>query len=117
VFLHQSSLTVDSNSRNAVSFSSVRTLLRGPLRNQTHRELVYRPLQFQKRSQLFIRTHNVTLSVAAMRVSNPDCSPLGINGGNEHKLQLRFLRLSAMISQYFTRSDSAIFVLHTTMTK
>jgi hypothetical protein len=29
-----------------------------------------RPLQFQKRSQLFIRTHNETLTVAAMRVSN-----------------------------------------------
>jgi hypothetical protein len=30
-------------------------------------------LQFQKRSQLFIRTHNETLSVVAMSVSNPDC--------------------------------------------
>jgi len=29
---------------------------------------------------LFIRTHNETLSIAAMRVSNPDRSPLGING-------------------------------------
>jgi hypothetical protein len=33
-----------------------------------------------KRNQLFIRTHYVTLSVAAMRVSNEDCSPLGIHG-------------------------------------
>ena len=31
---------------------------------------MYRPFQFQKRGQLFIRTHNETLSVAAMRVSN-----------------------------------------------
>jgi hypothetical protein len=31
---------------------------------KTHREFVYRPFQFNKRSQLFIRTHNVTLSVA-----------------------------------------------------
>jgi hypothetical protein len=31
---------------------------------------MYRPLQFQKRSQHFISTHNKTLSVAAMRVSN-----------------------------------------------
>jgi len=31
--------------------------------------------EFEKRSQLFTRTHNVTLSLAAMRVSNPDCSP------------------------------------------
>jgi hypothetical protein len=36
------------------SFSSARTFLLGPLGDQTHRELVYRPLQFQKRSQLFI---------------------------------------------------------------
>src|SRR5262249_41716633 len=37
-----------------------------------------RPLQFQKCRQLFIRTHNETLFVAAMRVGNPDCSPIGI---------------------------------------
>jgi hypothetical protein len=41
---------------------------------------VNRPFQFQKRSQLFIRTHNETLSIAAMRVSNPDRWPVGING-------------------------------------
>jgi hypothetical protein len=35
--------------------------------------------QFQKRSQLFICSHNETLSVVAMRVSNPDCSPVGMN--------------------------------------
>jgi hypothetical protein len=34
---------------------------------------------FHKCRQLFIRTHNETLSVA-MRVSNPDCSPIGIHG-------------------------------------
>jgi hypothetical protein len=38
-----------------------------------------RRFEFQKRSQLFIRVHNETLSVAAMRVCNPDCSPVGIN--------------------------------------
>jgi hypothetical protein len=32
-----------------------------------------------KRYQLFIRTHNETLSVTAMRVHNPDRSPLEIN--------------------------------------
>ena len=36
--------------------------------------------EFQKRSQLFIRTHNEALIVPTMRVSNPDRSPLGING-------------------------------------
>jgi len=32
-----------------------------------------------KRSQLFIRAHNETLSVAAMRVSNPDRSLLRVH--------------------------------------
>jgi hypothetical protein len=45
------------------------------LRDQTHRERVYRPLQFHERSQHFIRVHNETLSVTAMRVNNPDRSP------------------------------------------
>jgi hypothetical protein len=36
--------------------------------------------QFQKRSQLFVGVHNKALSVAAMRVSNPDRSPLRIKG-------------------------------------
>jgi hypothetical protein len=38
-----------------------------------------RRFKVQKRSQLFIRTHNETLSVVAMRVCNPDRSPVGIN--------------------------------------
>jgi hypothetical protein len=38
-----------------------------------------RRFKFHKRSQLFIRTHNETLSVVAMRISNPDRSPVGIN--------------------------------------
>jgi len=39
-----------------------------------------RSFKFLKRSQLFIRTHNETLSVTAMRVNNPDCSPVAIHG-------------------------------------
>ena len=50
------------------------------LRDQLHRELMYRPFQFNKRSQLFIRTHNETLSVAAMRVNDPNRSPFAIQG-------------------------------------
>jgi hypothetical protein len=38
-----------------------------------------RRFEFHKRSQLFIRVHNETLSVVAMRVCNPNCSPVGIN--------------------------------------
>jgi predicted metalloprotease len=49
--------------------------------HQTHRELVYRPLQFHKRSQLFVRADDETLSVA-IRVNNPDRSPLRIKGGD-----------------------------------
>jgi hypothetical protein len=37
-----------------------------------------RRFEFDKRSQLFTRAHNETLSIAAMRVSNPDRSPVGI---------------------------------------
>jgi hypothetical protein len=39
---------------------------------------VNRCFKFQKRRQLLIRSHNETLSVAAMRVNNPDCSPFTI---------------------------------------
>ena len=35
-----------------------------------------RRFKFQKRGQLFIREYNETLSVVAMGVSNPDCSPV-----------------------------------------
>jgi hypothetical protein len=35
-----------------------------------------------KRSQLFIRAHNETLSVVAVGVNNPHRSPLGINRGD-----------------------------------
>jgi hypothetical protein len=46
--------------------------------SQTHRELVNRPFQFQKRSQHFIGSHDETLSVT-MRVQNPDRSPFAIH--------------------------------------
>ncbi len=39
-----------------------------------------RRFEFQERSQLLIRAHNETLSVAAMRINNPNRSPLRING-------------------------------------
>jgi hypothetical protein len=57
-------------------FSSTR--LWAPLRDQTHRERVYRPLQFYECSQLFIGTHDETLSVA-MRLHNPDRSAFKVN--------------------------------------
>jgi hypothetical protein len=60
-------------------------------------------LQFQKRRQLLVRTHNETLSVVAMRVSNPDRSPAGIHVATQPQLQPDALSLSATISQYFTQ--------------
>jgi hypothetical protein len=38
-----------------------------------------RRFKFKQSRQFFIRTHNVTLWVIAMRISNPDRSPVGIN--------------------------------------
>jgi hypothetical protein len=39
-----------------------------------------RRFEFDKRSQLFIRMHNKTLSVVAMRVSNENRRPLETDG-------------------------------------
>jgi predicted membrane GTPase involved in stress response len=49
-----------------------------PLLDQTHRELVYRPLQFQKRGQHFISANDETFS-GALVVSNSHRSPFGID--------------------------------------
>jgi len=43
-------------------------------------EAANRRFEFDKRSQLFIRTHNESLSVIAMCVSNEDCLPERIYG-------------------------------------
>ncbi len=39
-----------------------------------------RRFEFQKCGQLFIRVHSEAFSVTAMRISNPDRSPVGIHG-------------------------------------
>jgi hypothetical protein len=39
-----------------------------------------RQFEFQKRGQYFIRVHNETFPVVAMRVSNPDRSAPAIQG-------------------------------------
>jgi len=41
---------------------------------------LYDTLKFKERGQLFIAMNNETLSVAAISVSDPDCSPVGIHG-------------------------------------
>ena len=45
----------------------------------TIRKAPNRRFQLQKRSQLFICTHDETLSVVEMRVNNPDCSAFSIH--------------------------------------
>jgi hypothetical protein len=87
-------------------------------------------------------THNETLSVVAMRVYDPDCSPSHLRlrkqpppptgfakiisddfpvlhpSSSQPQRQPAFLRLRGIISQYrFTRLDFAAFVLHTAITK
>jgi hypothetical protein len=48
------------------------------------------------------------LSIVAMRVSNPDVCPLQPTADTQPQLQPALLRLSAMISQYFTRRFFAL---------
>jgi len=55
--------------------------------------------------QLPIRSHNETLSVAAM-LRSEDCSPVGIRGRHAVPTPTALLRLSAIIS--YTRSHHAV---------
>ena len=58
--------------------------------------------KFNKRAELFVGVNNKAPSVAAMRVCNPDCLPVGIQADTQPQLQPALLRLSAMTSQNFT---------------
>ena len=70
-----SSLKLSSHSsRNAKLRPISKRKLSSFRRSLKVRSATDRSFQFHKRSQLFIRTHNETLSVVAMRVSNPDRS-------------------------------------------
>jgi hypothetical protein len=44
------------------------------------RQFVRDPLKFKKRRKLFVATNDETVSVIAVRVSNPDCAPVRIHG-------------------------------------
>ena len=86
---------------NAGKGSAQRLLARALERN-TLRLLRHLTFEFKKRRQLFIRTHNKALTVATVRVSNPDRSPARVRAAEtQPQLHSRLLRLSAMISQYF----------------
>jgi hypothetical protein len=46
------------------------------------RQAASRRFQFQKRRQLLIGVHNEALSVIAVRIRNPDCSPAEVYSCN-----------------------------------
>jgi hypothetical protein len=55
-----------------------------------------RRFESRKRSQLLIRTHNETLSVVAMCVSDEDCSPVGIYCCNAAPTPAGFAEIQAI---------------------
>jgi len=63
-----------------------------------------RRFQFHKRSQLFDGANDEAPALVAVRVSNPDRSPLRSMAETQPKLHPALLSLSAMISQSFTTS-------------
>ncbi len=65
-----------------------------------------------KSSQLFIRTHNETLSVVAVRINNPNCSPLRINGRDVAVTPTGFLEVVGDYFPVLHAADSA-FLLST----
>jgi len=94
------------------------------LRSQTiflandHRAIsLSRCVEFKKRRQLFIRVHNETFSVAAMRVSNEDRSPVGIHGCDTAPTPTGFAQIVSDYLPVLHAADSASFVLYPAMTK
>jgi hypothetical protein len=67
-------------------------------------------LKFDKRGQLFISAHK-TLSVVAVRAAIQIVRPLESIADRQPQLQPALLRLSAMISQYFTPGFCPFFAL------
>jgi hypothetical protein len=56
------------------SFAKIRPTCQSNSRVRAHRRF-----EFKKSAQLFIGVHNETLSVAAMCVGNPGCSPVSVD--------------------------------------
>jgi|SRR5262249_7515737 len=61
----QSAVSVNRNFK----FEKRRAVCARPLRNQTHREVVYRPLRFHKRSEFFIGAHDETLLINSVKTA------------------------------------------------
>jgi hypothetical protein len=68
-----------ATTRQPLATSFVRHRIANPFSERLAPASANHRFKFQKRSQLFIRTHNETLSVVAVRVSNEDCSPVRIH--------------------------------------
>jgi hypothetical protein len=74
------------------------------------RELLF---QFHERSQHFIGAHDETLSVTAMRVNNPNRSPLNIESCDPAETPSGFAQIVSDDFPYFTRWDSLSLLLST----
>jgi hypothetical protein len=64
-----------------------------------------------KSGQLFIGPHNETLSVA-MRVDNPDCVPVIVEGGDPAHAESGFDDIVNDDLPVFPTPDSCVFALH-----
>jgi hypothetical protein len=62
-------------------------------------------------TQRIKEVNDKSFSVVAVRVSNPGCLPVGINRWYTAPIDPALLRLSAMISQYFTPGFCPFFAL------
>jgi len=56
-----------------------------------------------ERRQLFIRLHNETLSVVAVRICDPDCLPLGIPALNVAQTPTGFAEIVSDFSTHVTK--------------
>jgi hypothetical protein len=84
---------------------------------KTIRRNANRRFEFRKSHQLFIRTHDETVAVGACASATKIVRPPESTVETQPQLQPALLRLSAMISQYFTPTDSVSFSLYTAMMK
>jgi hypothetical protein len=75
-----------------------------------------RPFQFQKRGQLYIGAHNKTPSIIAVRVNNPDRSPLTVNGWNTAPTPTSFAEIVSGFPNTSRARYSAFFALRTATT-
>jgi len=56
--------------------------------------------ELEKRRQLFLRAHNKTLSVAAVRINNPDRSPVEVHGCNAAPTPTGFAEIVSGVSTF-----------------